>query len=177
MSWWDYGYQISWLGNRTVIVDNNTWNNTHIAMTGNVMSSKESLSMETIRKLDVDYLLVVFGGYLGYSSDDINKFMWMIRIGAGVNPSLNENNYFNRGRYTVGDPTTTFKESMMYKMCYHNFYKSRNGYRQGMDSVRGEEIKEQTYFDNVEEAFTSKHWIVRIYKVNKPDPINSLTGK
>ncbi|THG15267.1 hypothetical protein TEA_029709 [Camellia sinensis var. sinensis] len=31
MSWWDYGYQITAIGNRTVIVDNNTWNNTHIA--------------------------------------------------------------------------------------------------------------------------------------------------
>ncbi|KAL7712769.1 dolichyl-diphosphooligosaccharide--protein glycotransferase [Entamoeba marina] len=60
MSWWDYGYQISHLANRTVIVDNNTWNNTHIAMTGNVMASKEEVSMQTIRDLDVDYLLVVF---------------------------------------------------------------------------------------------------------------------
>uniref|UniRef100_A0A251U8V3 Putative oligosaccharyl transferase, STT3 subunit n=1 Tax=Helianthus annuus TaxID=4232 RepID=A0A251U8V3_HELAN len=34
MSWWDYGYQITAMGNRTVIVDNNTWNNTHIATVG-----------------------------------------------------------------------------------------------------------------------------------------------
>ena len=34
MSWWDYGYQITGLSNRTVIVDNNTWNNTHIATVG-----------------------------------------------------------------------------------------------------------------------------------------------
>jgi dolichyl-diphosphooligosaccharide--protein glycosyltransferase len=31
LSWWDYGYQMSAMANRTVIVDNNTWNNTHIA--------------------------------------------------------------------------------------------------------------------------------------------------
>ena len=30
-SWWDYGYQTTAMANRTVIVDNNTWNNTHIA--------------------------------------------------------------------------------------------------------------------------------------------------
>jgi hypothetical protein len=30
-SWWDYGYQTTAMSNRTVIVDNNTWNNTHIA--------------------------------------------------------------------------------------------------------------------------------------------------
>ncbi|GFH09530.1 uncharacterized protein HaLaN_04691 [Haematococcus lacustris] len=34
MSWWDYGYQITGMGNRTIIVDNNTWNNTHIATVG-----------------------------------------------------------------------------------------------------------------------------------------------
>ena len=32
MSWWDYGYQIAGMANRTTIVDNNTWNNSHIAL-------------------------------------------------------------------------------------------------------------------------------------------------
>lgn len=34
MSWWDYGYQITAMANRTVLVDNNTWNNTHISRVG-----------------------------------------------------------------------------------------------------------------------------------------------
>ena len=34
MSWWDYGYQIAGMGNRTTLVDNNTWNNSHIALVG-----------------------------------------------------------------------------------------------------------------------------------------------
>jgi dolichyl-diphosphooligosaccharide--protein glycosyltransferase len=41
MSWWDYGYQITGMSNRTVIVDNNTWNNTHIATVGRAMASPE----------------------------------------------------------------------------------------------------------------------------------------
>lgn len=36
MSWWDYGYQITGFSNRTVLVDNNTWNNSHIATVGMV---------------------------------------------------------------------------------------------------------------------------------------------
>ena len=36
LSWWDYGYQITGMGNRTVLVDNNTWNNSHIATVGRV---------------------------------------------------------------------------------------------------------------------------------------------
>ncbi|KAK7860762.1 dolichyl-diphosphooligosaccharide--protein glycosyltransferase subunit stt3b [Quercus suber] len=74
MSWWDYGYQITAMGNRTVIVDNNTWNNTHIATVGRAMSSYEDEAYEIMRSLDVDYVLVVFGGVTGYSSDDINKY-------------------------------------------------------------------------------------------------------
>lgn len=42
MSWWDYGYQITGFANRTVIVDNNTWNNTHIATVGRAMASSEA---------------------------------------------------------------------------------------------------------------------------------------
>lgn len=39
LSWWDYGYQITGMSNRTVMVDNNTWNNTHIATVGLAMAS------------------------------------------------------------------------------------------------------------------------------------------
>jgi dolichyl-diphosphooligosaccharide--protein glycosyltransferase len=31
LSWWDYGYQVAGMANRTTIVDNNTWNKTHIS--------------------------------------------------------------------------------------------------------------------------------------------------
>ena len=41
MSWWDYGYQITGMANRTVLVDNNTWNNTHIATVGRAFASTE----------------------------------------------------------------------------------------------------------------------------------------
>ncbi|KAK3032767.1 hypothetical protein RJ639_035712 [Escallonia herrerae] len=101
MSWWDYGYQITAMGNRTVIVDNNTWNNTHIATVGRAMSSYEDEAYEIMRSLDVDYVLVVFGGVTGYSSDDINKFLWMVRIGGGVFPVIKEPDYLVNGEYRV----------------------------------------------------------------------------
>lgn len=37
MSWWDYGYQIAGMANRTTLVDNNTWNNSHIALVRRVL--------------------------------------------------------------------------------------------------------------------------------------------
>lgn len=52
------------MANRTVIVDNNTWNNTHIATVGTAMSSPEKAAWEIFNSLDVKYVLVVFGGLL-----------------------------------------------------------------------------------------------------------------
>ena len=88
MSWWDYGYQIGGMADRPTLVDNNTWNNTHIATVGKAMSSREEVSYPIMRQHEVDYVLVVFGGLLGYSGDDINKFLWMVRIAEGItNPT------------------------------------------------------------------------------------------
>jgi asparagine N-glycosylation enzyme membrane subunit Stt3 len=53
---------------------------------GKAMSSNESAAYEIMRMLDVDYVLVIFGGVIGYSGDDINKFLWMVRIAEGEHP-------------------------------------------------------------------------------------------
>ena len=64
-SWWDYGYQTTAMANRTVLVDNNTWNNTHIATVGRAMASPEKQAWTTFKALDTKYVLVVFGGFIG----------------------------------------------------------------------------------------------------------------
>jgi dolichyl-diphosphooligosaccharide--protein glycosyltransferase len=74
------------MGNRTVLVDNNTWNNTHIAAVGLTMSSDEETAYKMARYLGANYVLVIFGGKAYYSGDDISKFLWMVRIGGGVFP-------------------------------------------------------------------------------------------
>jgi dolichyl-diphosphooligosaccharide--protein glycosyltransferase len=116
MSWWDYGYQIGGMADRPTLVDNNTWNNTHIATVGKAMSSSEEVSYPIMRQHEVDYVLVVFGGLLGYSGDDINKFLWMVRIAEGIWPDeVKERDYFtSRGEYRVDDEASpTMKNSMM----------------------------------------------------------------
>ena len=50
------------------------------------MSSNESEAYKIMVSLDVDYVLVIFGGVIGYSGDDINKFLWMVRIAEGEHP-------------------------------------------------------------------------------------------
>jgi len=176
MSWWDYGYQITAMANRTILVDNNTWNNTHISRVGQAMASPEEHSYKIMRELDVDYVLVIFGGLSGYSSDDINKFLWMIRIGGSTpeGAHIKEKDYYtNTGEYKVDkDAAKAMRESLMYKMCYYRFGEvmTEQGKPAGYDRVRSQEIGTKDFeLDVLDEAFTSEHWIVRIYKVKDLD--------
>ncbi|EIM80345.1 Oligosaccharyl transferase STT3 subunit [Stereum hirsutum FP-91666 SS1] len=174
MSWWDYGYQIAGMADRPTLVDNNTWNNTHIATVGKAMSSTEEVAYPILRKHDVDYVLVIFGGLIGYSGDDINKFLWMVRIAQGVWPDeIQEPNYFTpSGDYRVDEQaSSTMKNSLMYKMSYYRF-SELFGSQQPVDRVRGQQMPRQgPTLDYLEEAFTSENWIVRIYQVKKEDPL------
>lgn len=176
MSWWDYGYQITAMANRTVIVDNNTWNNTHISRVGQAMASTEEKAYEIMAELDVDYVLVIFGGLVGYSSDDINKFLWMVRIGGSTDRGahIREADYYApSGEFRVdADGAPTLLNCLMYKMSYYRFGQvyTEGGRPAGFDRVRGAEIGNKDFsLDVLEEAYTTEHWLVRIYKV-KPKP-------
>lgn len=175
MAWWDYGYQIGGMANRTTFVDNNTWNNTHIATVGKAMATDEKHSEVIMRRLGVDYVLVIFGGLIGYSGDDLNKFLWMIRIAHGIWPDeIDETKYFTpEGAYRVDDlATTTMKNSLMYKMSYYRFGDVFSG-TDPVDRVRRQRMSqnyaEQIHLDVLDEVFTSDNWIVRIYKLKDPD--------
>jgi len=175
MAWWDYGYQIGGMADRTTLVDNNTWNNTHIATVGKAMCSNEEVAYKILRQHDVDYVLVIFGGLLGYSGDDINKFLWMVRISEGIWPDeVKERSFFSdRGEYKVdGEASQTMRDSMMYKMSYYRFNELFNG-RDGVDRVRNQQIPGDAVknLNVIEEAFTSQNWIVRIYKVKDLDNV------
>lgn len=174
MSWWDYGYQIGGMADRPTLVDNNTWNNTHIATVGKAMSSREEVSYPILRQHDVDYVLVVFGGLLGYSGDDINKFLWMVRIAEGIWPDeVKERDFFtSRGEYRIDEEATpTMKNSLMYKMSYYN-YNALFPAGQAMDRVRGSRMPaDGPQLNTLDEAFTSENWIIRIYKVKDLDNV------
>jgi len=178
MSWWDYGYQIAGMANRTTLVDNNTWNNSHIALVGKAMSSNESAAYDIMTQLDVDYVLVIFGGAIGYSGDDINKFLWMVRIAEGEHPKeIKESDYFtDRGEFRVdaqGSPTLL--NCLMYKLSYYRFGELKLDYRSpgGYDRTRGVIIGNKNIkLKYLEEAYTSEHWLVRVYRVKKPNEFN-----
>jgi len=139
------------------------------------MSSPERKAYNILRELDVNYVFVIFGGLLGYASDDINKFLWMIRIGGGVYPEIKERDYFTpQGRYSVGaDASPAMHKSLMYKLSFYNFDKVQTGSGLGFDRVRQAQVRPVKLF-YFEEVFTSEHWLIRIYKLKDlPNRSNS----
>ncbi|EQC37096.1 dolichyl-diphosphooligosaccharide-protein glycosyltransferase [Saprolegnia diclina VS20] len=182
LSWWDYGYQMSGMANRTVIVDNNTWNNTHIATVGRALASTEEGAYPILQSLDVDYVLVIFGGLTGYSSDDINKFLWPVRIGSGVFPNdmpAERDFYSASGNFDVGPGGSKILHNCLaYKLCYYRFGEMRTDYQHppGFDRARNTEVGVKNIkLTHMEEAFTSEHWIVRIFKVKKQPNVQPTT--
>ena len=189
VSWWDYGYQISGMSHRAVIVDNNTWNTSHIATVGAILAYNEYDSFKICKSLDANYVLILFGGVNGHDDDDINKFLWMVRITHGYYPKVKESNYVsNEYGYSIDESAPEqFLESMIYKLSYYKFdeypyveYHEETESEEvimGYDNVRLSAISKVVKLNLFEEVYTTETWMVRIYKVkdypNRDSPIES----
>ncbi len=119
----------------------------------------------------------------------------MVRIGGSTDRGkhIKENDYYTpSGEFRVDqEGSSTLLNCLMYKMSYykfgsvyteggtyselqalndvtlnHNFYVL--GKPPGYDRVRNAEIGNKDFeLDVLEEAYTTEHWLVRIYKVKK----------
>jgi dolichyl-diphosphooligosaccharide---protein glycosyltransferase len=92
MAWWDYGYQITGVGNRTTIADGNTWNHEHLALLGKCLVSEEEKSYKITRHL-ADYVLVWSTRYAGMYGDDLAKVTHIARIAGSVYSDIFGNGY------------------------------------------------------------------------------------
>ena len=163
LAWWDYGYQMTSMSNRTVLVDNNTWNNTHIATVGLALASPEERAVEIFERLDAEYALVIYGGRVGVQSDDISKAYWILKITSGEYPEINYIDYLNprTGMISMGaEVTPAMKKSLLYKLVYHGLETPQHGY----DYVRRQEVKNVEPLEHFEEVFSSTYFMVRVFK-------------
>ena len=109
MAWWDYGYQITGIGNRTTIADGNTWNHEHIATLGRILSAPEKRA-HAIAKHLADYILIW--------NDDLGKSPHMARIGNSVYRDIcpDDPTCSRFGFYEGGMPTPMMENSLLYKL-------------------------------------------------------------
>ena len=100
-AWWDYGYWITVMGNRTSLADNATINGTRIEVLGKMFMSPEEESIEILKSLDADYVLIFISGqktsdpqlgdlYLLGGGGDESKKVWFIRIGGFLDAQFME---------------------------------------------------------------------------------------
>ena len=81
VSWWDYGYWLTPIGNVTTVNDNATMNQTRIGLTGMAfMQTDEVYSAKAFQRLKADYVLVYFGLMIPQLGGDEGKWPWMVRI-------------------------------------------------------------------------------------------------
>lgn len=115
VSWWDYGYWINTVANKTTLVDNATLNSTQIAWIGAAFALNETEAVKIYKRYNVTHVLVFFGYcYQGLGGDEF-KWPWMVRIAEDHFPELiNESLY---GEIT--DPTETLFNSTIYKMLFY----------------------------------------------------------
>jgi len=147
MAWWDYGYQINGIGNRTTIADGNTWNHEHIAMLGRILVSEEEKAYKMARHL-ADYVLVWSTRYIGMYGDDLAKMPHMARIGGSVYSDVDP---FKYGMDQNGNPSPATANSLLYKL---------------ISSRLTPGVPKLKYF---EEAYTTKNAMMRIWKVKNVD--------
>jgi len=96
-SWWDYGYWITTLGERTSLADNATISTDRIVTIAKMFLSSPDKGWEILQQLDADYVLVYVVGQKFVSNDqefyilggggDESKKQWFMRI-AGEDQSL-----------------------------------------------------------------------------------------
>jgi dolichyl-diphosphooligosaccharide--protein glycosyltransferase len=144
LAWWDYGYQLSALANRSTFVDNNTWNSTAIAAVGRVLAASEAEGARLMREMGAEYVMIVFGGVVGWPEDDIGKMLWPVRIASGVFPeTVQESDYLTGGLggqlRMDSAATPAVKQSLLVRCAYYRFdeySRDDDGHGCGYDRAR-----------------------------------------
>eukprot|EP00970_Alexandrium_tamarense_P000593 scaffold69_cov198-Alexandrium_tamarense.AAC.33 len=146
MAWWDYGYQITGISNRTTIADGNTWNHEHIALLGKALTGSEEEGYQIARHL-ADYILIWGGG----GGDDLAKSPHLARIANSVYRDHCPGDVTCRAFGFVdrqGTPSAMMERSLLYKLHSHKL----------KPGVEADPAKFQ-------EVFRSKYGKVRIFKL------------
>jgi dolichyl-diphosphooligosaccharide--protein glycosyltransferase len=119
MSWWDYGYWITVIGDHRTLIDNGTLNSTQIGEVAYAFMSPPSVALPVLKRHDVTHVVIfvthqffsqggqTFGRLLGFG--DEGKWVWMLRIANQVGYNFVESEYLDSNF----QPTQKFWDSTL----------------------------------------------------------------
>ncbi|MEM1666537.1 MAG: STT3 domain-containing protein [Nitrososphaerota archaeon] len=128
-AWWDYGYWITVMGNKTTLADNSTTNSTQIGVLALAFMSPPEKAAQILKQHGATHVLIFvthevvpyagkyFPRLLGYG--DEGKWVWMLKIAnqeadkLGIQP-FNENDYYDPTKpLTEGATDKFWKETLL----------------------------------------------------------------
>ena len=154
VSWWDYGYWIQTMGERTTFIDNATLIDWRIKQIANIFLSTPDTAWNELNEIDADYVMIFVSGvklnatyennqiYSLNGGGDESKIIWFTRI-AG----LPEDKYFENDSWT--ENSYFWNETLLGKMIpftvktYYNdeIKKESQSYLPGFTALSIKEIK------------------------------------
>lgn len=101
VSWWDYGYWLSILGNVTTLSDNATINETQIENVGFIFMANETYSLNMLKQYGAEYILVFDtfdyqGHFLDWAGGDNGKWTWMASISGAAQQRFISTNFIDQ---------------------------------------------------------------------------------
>ncbi len=161
-SWWDYGYWITIIANKTTLADNGTANTTQIATIGRMFLSNETEAIKILGDYDSTYVVVfttfdTSGNDVGWA--DEGKWAWMARIGGLDETEYGETD--DQGRWQWNDKG---QATVLYKLMQYGKEVTLQGY----SSILLEHF-EEAYFS--QDPASPRNYggavpLVCVYKIN-----------
>ena len=168
--WWDYGYWITTIANKTTLADNGTVNVTQIVQIGLMFMSTESEAIEILRKYDASYV-VVFTTFDSNGNDvgwaDEGKWRWMARI-AGLNESDYGSTDPSTGRWTWN---AKGQNTVIYKLMTYGKQETLHGERASTIQLKH---FEKAYFSQTPGNPRSYRGVIPLVCVYKVSIVNHI---
>ena len=189
VSWWDYGYWITTMSERTTVADNATIDSKQIKNIAKIFLSSPDESWKMLQEMNADYVVVFVAAqnldvdhegqplYVMGGGGDESKKQWFMRIAEVP---------LQKYLYSDGMSGTDYfwNETLLGKMipfttlAYHNFQNQQQSeiFRPGFSEISVKEIKYHSDSDPLKLVYASSSFIdensvpvtgVFVYKINE----------
>ena len=188
-SWWDYGYWITTMSERTTLADNATIDSKQIKNIAKIFLNSPDESWSMLREMNVDYVVVFVAAqnldvdyegkplYVMGGGGDESKKQWFMRI-AEVPLSKYLHSDGMSGTDYFWNETLLGKMIPFTTLAYHNFQNQQQSetFKPGFSEISIKEIKYHSDNDPLKLVYASSSFInennlpitgVFVYEINK----------